>query len=307
VESNEVQKEADTAGRMGLLFGLGAMILAVVFGYMLAHLSSGGPETKPVVVANTTIPPLSQPKIDQLRVVEWPTAAMPKGTFQRSEDVIKTGLLNINGMLEGEPVLAERLSTPDKGLGMSQLVEPNKRAFVVQVQDSLAIAEILHPGAVVDVVATLTDNKTRESVTKVLMQNIGVAAVGDSIDVERNEAKEEGGNENKSTRLERHRVVTLMVSLPQVELLVFATRNGAVDLSLRNNTDDAIAATSGITMDKIVGRRKMDDKIASPAEAPEAASSSAAGLGASINSHLPRVSRPHNSAPRGPSIIKVNR
>jgi pilus assembly protein CpaB len=258
-----------------------------------------------VVVAAANIGPLSQPKIEQLRVVEWPTAALPKGTFQRTEDVIKTGKLNINAIVEGEPILEGRLSTPDKGLGMSQMVEPNKRAFVVKVEDSVATAEIMHPGALVDVVATLVDPKTHDTLTKTIVQNVQVVAVGDSIDVERSEVTDKSTPESHSERLARHRVVTLMVNLSEVELMTFASRYGQIDLALRNNNDSEVVATPGVTMDKIMGRsRRVDDRAAGTA-----ASSNEATPLPGPGPRLPHSGRSHSSssASHGPSIIKVNR
>ena len=306
METNEVQKEADAAGHKAVAFGIVALGLAGLFGWMLAHLTSGGPETRPVVVAAAAIAPLSQPKMDQLRVVDWPVAAMPQGTFARPEDVIKTDQININGLLEGEPVLAARLSTPDKGLGMSQMVEPNKRAIVVQVQEATAKAEILHPGAVVDVIATLQDTKTHEMVTKSIIQNVPVVAVGDSIDVEQSNVDPKNEGERRSEKLERHRVVTLMVALPQAELLTFAIRYGTVDLTLRNNADVETVVTQGVTMDKVMGRKKSEET-----KVGESGSGDAAANTANFTPRLPHPSnRGHGGGgarAQGPSIIKINR
>lgn len=307
METNEVQREADSAGRMGFAFGLAALTLAVFFGWLLAHLLSSGPETKPVVVASGDIGALSQPKVEQLRVVDWPSAALPKGTFTRTEDVIKTGKININALTEGEPVLESRLSTPDKGLGMSQMVEPNKRAFVVQIDDTVATAEIMHPGAMVDVVATLVDPKTHETVTKTVVQNVQVVAVGDSIEMERSEQTDKSNPESHSERIARHRVVTVMVNLAEVEMMTFASRYGDIDLALRNNNDSEAVVTQGVTMDKIMGRgRKADDKAASTA-----AVSSDAPAVAGPAPRLPRASHGRGSSgsnsSHGPTILKVNR
>lgn len=305
MEINEAQKEADSAGRMGFVFGIAALALAVFFGWLLAHLLSSGPETKPVVVATGDIAALSQPKVEQLKVVDWPAAAMPKGTFTRIEDVIKTGKININGLTEGEPVLEGRLSTPDKGLGMSQMVEPNKRAFVVQIEDSVATAEIMHPGAMVDVVATLVDNKTHETITKTVVQNVQVVAVGDSIEVERSEVSDKANAESHSERIARHRVVTLMVSLPDVEVMTFASRYGDIDLALRNNNDAEAVATQGVTMDKIMGRNKKPDDRSSGGSAAASDASIAPGP-------VPRLphanhGRTSSGGSHGPTITKVSR
>ncbi|HET6345890.1 MAG TPA: Flp pilus assembly protein CpaB [Myxococcota bacterium] len=299
MELTEVQKEADSAGRKAILFGIAALLTAGLFGWMLARLSGGGPETQAVVVAAEEIPPLTQLKAKQLKVVQWPAAALPRGTFAKPDDVVKTNQINVNGLDVGEPILASRLSTPERGLGMSQMVEPSMRAFVVQVKEHVAAAELLHPGAFVDVVATLEDVHSRELVTKVILQNVQVLAVGASIDVEPATAKEVKEGEERA-KVERRRVVTLLVNLADVEELAFASQQGKLDLALRNNQDSELVSTEGATVDKMLGARP------SKAEARPSVSQAAPPPVAP-----PRPSRssshPHpSSSPRtGPHIYKV--
>jgi pilus assembly protein CpaB len=299
VELTEVQKEADAAGRKAILFGIAALLTAGLFGWMLARLSGGGPETQAVVVAAEEIPPLTQLKAKQLKVVQWPAAALPRGTFAKPEDVVKTNQINVNGLEVGEPILAARLSTPERGLGMSQMVEPSMRAFVVQVKEHVATAELLHPGAFVDVVATLEDVHSRELVTKVILQNVQVLAVGASIDVEPATAKEVKEGEERA-KVERRRVVTLLVNLADVEELAFASQQGKLDLALRNNQDSELVNTEGATVDKMLGSR--------PSKAEARPSVSQAAPPTTLP---PRPSRPSShphpsSSPRtGPHIYKV--
>jgi pilus assembly protein CpaB len=313
VELTEVQKEADSAGRKAIYFGVVALFLAGVFGYALAQLNSGGPETQSVVVAAENIPSLSHIAVGQLRVVPWPAQSKPKNTFAKPEDVVKTNMIVINGLLAGEPILQERLSPADRGLGMSQMVEPNMRAFVVQVLDSVAFADLLHPHAFVDVLATMTMPKSQEVVTKVLLQNIQVIAVGDSIDVEASKPRDEKGTSQSDdrSRVERHRVVTLLVSLSDLEALTLASREGKIDLALRNDTDTQLVATPGVSLEQIIGekRSRAQESSRAAAAAPDPQS-------AETHSMMP-ASKSHNSGPQhhrdngrdnnsgGPAIYKV--
>lgn len=285
-----------------MAFGIVLILSSVFFGWVVAHFGSSGPETQPVVVAAADVPALSLLKAEQLKVVEWPVQSMPHGTFQKPEDVVRTGEININGVLAGEPILADRLSTPDRGLGMSQMVEPNMRAYVVRVDDHVATAEVIHPGAMVDVVVTLEDPKAREYVTKLVLQNVQVLGVGDSIDVEAAQprTKEQPGINREV--VERHRVVTLAVKASDVETLSYVSRNGRVDLFLRNASDNVVAVTKGVTFDKVVGR-KVDKPDKPEAKAGEGESASTA------NSAPEPPARHHRPRPRdnGPSIIKVTR
>lgn len=285
-----------------MAFGIVLILSSVFFGWVVAHFGSSGPETQPVVVAAADVPPLSLLKAEQLKVVEWPVQSMPHGTFQKPEDVVRTGEININGVLAGEPILADRLSTPDRGLGMSQMVEPNMRAYVVRVDDHVATAEVIHPGAFVDVVVTLEDPKAREYITKLVLQNVQVLGVGDSIDVEAAQprTKEQPGVNREV--VERHRVVTLAVKAGDVETLSFVSRNGRVDLFLRNASDNVVAVTKGVTFDKVIGR-----KVDKP-DKPEAKSGENEGASAANSAPEPPARR-HHPRPRdtGPSIIKVTR
>lgn len=253
MELTEVQKEADSAGRKAVIFGVGALFLAGLFGWMLAHLSGGGPEVVPLVVAGEEIPPLTHIKAAQLKVINWPKESRPAGGFAKIEDVVNTNEINTSGLLPGEPIIAERLSTPERGLGISQLVEPNMRAFVVQALDSVATAGMLHPGAYVDVLATFQDPRSTDYATRVILQNILVMAVGDSIDVEATRPVDKTASDSQERdRVERQRVVTLLVGLKDVEPLTLASRQGKIDLALRNNVDNQIVTTSGVTLEQVV-------------------------------------------------------
>lgn len=304
MELTEVQKEADSAGKKAIYFGVAALAFAALFGWMLAQLNSGGPETQPVVVAAEDIPPLTALKETQLKVILWPSAAVPKGAHATVKEVIDLNQIATNGLLPGEPILSDRLSTLDHGLGMSSKMKPDYRGFVVQILDSVAVAELIHPGAHVDVLATLTSNKTQETATRVLLQNVEVMAVGDSIDVE---AAKPRTDKNQSVsedrgRMERHRVVTLSVGLNDIEALTLASRQGKIDLALRSNDDVKVSVTSGASIEQVMkDKRKSSDAQASADVPPVAETHSSMPP----KGHDKPAKHHHESQDNGPAIYKV--
>ncbi len=299
MELLEVQKEADSAGKKAITFGAFAMLLAAIFGWLLAHLGSAGPETQPVVVAAQDIEPLSQFEEKQLKVVAWPIVSLPEKTYSSVKDVIDSKELYISGLVQGEPVLKTRMSPPDRGLKMAQLVEPNMRAYVVQVSEQAASAQLIHPGALCDVIATITDPRNRETVSKVILQNIRVIAVGDSVDIERHVTDQDKAVDERALT-ERHRVVTLLVSLADAEYLAFSSSLGKLDLALRSEVDTLAVVTTGVSIEKVLGSARAKEggpDMKAPTPQPSAAPPPAPAR---------RQRRERVNRDAGPSIYKVN-
>ena len=291
VELVEVQKEADNAGRKAIVLGLAALMLAIGFGWLLANLGGGGPETQPLVVAKDAIPALTSVRAEQLKIVDWPATALPKGGFHKIEEITSSNKITVVGLEPNEPILDSRLSTPDRGIGVSQLIEPNMRAYVVSVNDYLAKAQIIRPGAFVDVVAVL-DKCTRDHrVAKIILQNIQVLAVGERVDVTRSDGKE-ADTDGVHDQSEGYRVVTLLIQATDVEIMVLATTEGRIDLALRSGRDSEIVTTTGADSNKVFGGHNSDGAESEAPPPPMARS--------------PRP-RPHVPAAVGPSIYKVHR
>lgn len=301
MEVNEIQQEAQSAGNKAIIFGVLALVVAALFGWTAAQLSSHGPESHAAVVAAVDLPALGSLRKEDLKVVQWPATSFPKGAFETVDEVLKLNQISTNALVQGEPILLSRLGSPERGLGISLIVEPNMRAFVLQVDGPVAAADLLHPGAFVDVAATLQDTKRQDMVTRVILQNVQILAVGDNVDVEprRLSGQSETSASDERDKIERHRVVTLLVNLKDVEPLTLAVRAGKIDLSLRSNKDSTMFESAGTSLQAVFGTKKHDNTVASSPEAP-----------------APHPVAPHVSQPRhhrdmsgsdDPAIIKVHR
>jgi pilus assembly protein CpaB len=182
-------------------------------------------EGTPVVVAALDIP-FGQ-KIEQahVKIVDWPSGNTPKGAF--SDPLLLEGRIAKQSFLPGEVILGERVVEHLGGSTLASIVEPNKRAVTVRVNDVIGVAGFLLPGNRVDILNTRqVGDRAR---TETILQDVKVLAV----------------DQTASTDKDRPvvvRAVTLELSPAESELLVKATAEGSLQLTLRNPLDSELVA-----------------------------------------------------------------
>lgn len=209
---------------IALVLGVSAAWLANTWVEDRIRPSSGG-EGTPVVVAALDIP-FGQ-KIEQahVKVVDWPSGNTPKGAF--ADPLLLEGRIAKQSFLPGEVILEERVVEHLGGSTLASIVEPNKRAVTVRVNDVIGVAGFLLPGNRVDILTTRQQgNRAR---TETILQDVKVLAV----------------DQTASTDKDRPvvvRAVTLELSPSESELLVKATSEGTLQLTLRNPLDSELVA-----------------------------------------------------------------
>ncbi len=178
-----------------------------------------------------------------IKQVAWPIDAQPEGAFHDTGQVV--GMVSKYHILPGEPVLAARVADPKTSPLLAGLIEPNKRAVAVRVDDVVGVAGFLLPGSRVDVVASKPVEKSQEYSTKTILHNLKVLAVDQTASA---------GSEERPVVV---RAVTLEVDPAQAELLVKATSEGSVQLALRNPEDQAIPQVAEVKPEakRVVVRR----------------------------------------------------
>ncbi len=258
------------ASRLGALgFTAVALVLTLLTAFLLARVMGdskyASEPMRDVVVASQDIPPSEVITEEHLKIVQWPVSSVPEGAFTRErmhEILAPQSRVPVTTILAGEAVLEARLASPKAGTGMASLVEENQRAFPIPVDHWVTEARLVYPGAYVDVLATLRNAMDRKPSTKLVLQRIRVLAVDGAVDAvsaaANQQRKGSGGVERKS-------VVTLLVTPEQAELLALSSREGTVDLMLRNAGDEGQVETMGVTPSELLG-------IPDPEELEQAAS-----------------------------------
>jgi pilus assembly protein CpaB len=213
--------------------------------YLDARTSAARVPTVPVVVAAIDLPEATELRAESLAVVSWPANAVPRGAA--SDPAALAGRFLTGRLLKDEPVLEARLASSEAGRGLAALLPQGMRAVAVRVDDVVGVAGFIHPGDNVDVIVTFrpTDAALQRPISKVVLQNIRVLAVG----------KEVSRVESSLDKAISATVATLMVDSAQAEKLALAASRGQLLLALRSRLDVAVVNTPGIEPPELVAAR----------------------------------------------------
>ncbi len=261
-------------------------IFAVIFGLLAAGsmywylkkqeeaAKAAALETTNVVVAAIDIPAGSRIIDNQAKTLLWPKASVPVGTAQDPKPLV--GRLVISGFAAGEPIVEGKLAPPEGGrLGvMTYLIPTGMRAMTVAVDQVVGVGGFLQPDSRVDVVTTVQPPRGNERISKIVLQDVRVLAIGQTVEQK----------EGKPVTVPN---VTLALTPEDSEKLAIAGSEGKLQLVLRNVGDKEVVATSGATVPSLLtgskvvlakaegtGKtRRVRVRSAAPREAPPPSSS----------------------------------
>ena len=197
--------------------------------------------TNPVIVAGSDLELGTELRQENLRIVQWPANAIPKGAFGNPTDVVGRGL--IMPVIENEPILPMKLASKEAGAGLPTVIPSGLRALSVRVNEVIGVAGYVLPGTRVDVLATASPNDNRgDTTSKVVLTNVQVLAAGTKFD--------SNGDKGQAQPVS---VVTLLVTPEESERLTLASTEGKIQLALRNPLDQTTPATPGIRAAGLLG------------------------------------------------------
>ena len=201
------------------------------------------PQLANVVVAASDVPASETIRAPQVRIVQWPEAIVPPGTFGASDEV--SGRVARRRFHEGEPIFETGLFAAGTSAGLAPRIGPKMRAVSVEVDEVIGIAGFVKPGTRVDVVATIKGRgSSLDPYSKVILQDIRVLAVDQTLEEQDGEAAETVN------------VVTLEVSPADAEKIAFAAHQGALQLALRHPADKEVVVTQSADATALKGRKK---------------------------------------------------
>jgi pilus assembly protein CpaB len=199
------------------------------------------PATPPkqlMVAANKTMEAGELLKPESLRLIESPIAL--SGSFSKIEEV--AGRVVIFPMAKDQPVLSSYLAPAGAGVGLTAKIPSGMRAISVRSDEVVGVAGFLLPQTHVDVLLTYHPDKSTDSRTATVLQDVIVLAAGQQIRPD---------PEGKPTS--DNNVVTLLLKPEDAEKLVLATSLGAIHFVLRNGADKEQMASSSVGLDELTG------------------------------------------------------
>jgi len=170
---------------------------------------------------------------DHVKLIPWPAKSQVPTSFTKIEDVLDRGL--VAAVLENEPVTEGKLAPKQAGAGLPPAIQPGMRAMSVKVNEVVGVAGFVVPGAKVDVLVVVRQDK--DTMSRVVVSNVQVLTAGTRYD--QNEARKDGKPIPTT-------VVTLMVVPADAEKIALAANEGQIMLALRNPLDTAVTQTPGV-------------------------------------------------------------
>ena len=226
-----------------------AMTVGVIFAFSTYRYVQATPERgasakmTPVVVAASSLDLGAALRAEDLRTINWPSEAVPTGTFSNPQELVGRGL--IQPVSQNEPLMPAKLAPVGAGAGLPPMIPDGMRAVSVRVNDVIGVAGYVLPGSKVDVLVTVSPtNQSTDMTSKVILNNVTVLTAGTRIerDVEK---------DNKPVSVS---VVTLLVDPLQSEALTLASTEGKIQLALRNPLDKTMPPTPGIRPAILLGQ-----------------------------------------------------
>src|SRR5215216_5322192 len=217
---------------------LAAMLALRYLRQQASPLASRAAQPGKIALAARNLPVGATILATDVKLIDWPGAAMPLGYLGSINDAVGRGI--ITPVAENEPLLAAKTSTKDAGGGLPIIIRDGMRAVSVKVDEVIGVAGFVLPGTRVDVLLTLDKNDNRpQAITKTLLQNVQTLAAGQSV------------TRDKEGKPQTVTVITLLVSPDNAELLALAAKEGRLQLALRNTLDTLAVSTSAARADKL--------------------------------------------------------
>ncbi|MEP1765336.1 MAG: Flp pilus assembly protein CpaB [Sulfitobacter sp.] len=193
------------------------------------------PTTK-IFVVNRTLKYGEKLVKDDVRIVDFPTAALPEGHFTELTAIFPETTdeprVVLRPIEKDEALLTVKVTKPGEDAGLTSRLARGMRAFAISVDVASGVSGFLRPGDRVDVYWTgsIGNGQSRQEVTKLIETRVALIAVDQS------------SGEVEGARIAR--TVTVAVDPNQVASLAQAQSTGRLSLSLVGAGDDIEIASN---------------------------------------------------------------
>lgn len=216
----------------------------------------------PVVVTTTAVGRGEVLQPNNLKVVNFPTASVPAGSFRSVKDMADASgkpRVVVSDFVANEPVVATKLSGEGSRPSLAGILTEGMRAVSVRVSDVTGVGGYALPGDRVDVLLTRQQgsNENATNVLSVLAENIRVLGVDQTPDADKPTVAKS---------------VTLEVTPEQAQTISLAQAVGHITLALRHTSDETPLARKAITVADLGGVRPPVVRRAAAPRAPTGAS-----------------------------------
>ena len=206
-----------------LAVALGFFASVYVYKNLQSRAGAGAEAGIEVIVAANDLQVGAKVEERDIKIIKIAPSDLPAGAPRRRSDVLGHGV--IVPISKGEFILTNKLAGENAGAGLPSLIPPGMRAVSVRVNEVVSVAGFVTPGTRVDVLLTGTPAGGGDQETTTVLQNVAVLASGHTL-----ERSATGEAQNTP-------VITLLVTPDDAERLALASKEGTIQLALRNPLD----------------------------------------------------------------------
>jgi Flp pilus assembly protein CpaB len=219
---------------LGIAFVVAIISTGIFYGLFAGRLRSSVGElpSQSIVVAARTLAPGTLIQPSDLHVSEVKGAW--KGGFSKLDELV--GLTVVQTVQQNEPILLERVASPDAKIGGGASgVRAGMRAVSIRVAESSGVIALLRPGTKVDVQAVA--RRADSTDLRTILQNVEVLAVSP-------QPEPVIGSQPLP-------VVTVLTRAQDEDLIALADSGARIRLTLRNPLDDGIVPRRSMALASI--------------------------------------------------------
>jgi pilus assembly protein CpaB len=212
-------------------------------------------DTVKVFVASKTLPVKHKIVEGDFVIKDVPNNFVNKSAVKDEKGII--GKMTRDTILEGEQIVSDRLVGDDK-MDLVYNVPEGKRALSINVNEQIAVSNLIRPGDYVDVIANFEKEEIEDRndiiiyprMTKTALENVLVLALGQEQNIEM---------EKDAKASETARTVTFALTPEEAERLVYISEFATLRLALRSVGDTGTKKTQGVTRTDVTSER--DSKV----------------------------------------------
>jgi pilus assembly protein CpaB len=242
---------------------LGVIAAVLVWGYMqqvqeeadrVVQSGIGKPEAAPsvpVIVAAQDIPTRTKITASMVALRQMPATAKQPEAYAAEKDV--DGKVTRLPISAGQQVIPNMFAIAREEAGLAFAIPPSKRAVSITTSEVIGSGGLVIPGDFVDVIGVFDKDTMGKDQAAIILQNMEVLAVAQSIEGEVPPAPEKGPAQQVGDQLKapqptptpvvpakaqpQAKTVTLAVSPEEAQRLVLAEARGTLRLALRPAKD----------------------------------------------------------------------
>ena len=227
---------------LGVAAAVCAAVLTVALGVRHGQISLPGAESGTrvtVMVAEEDLPALSIVTDSAVIKKALSRESAPSDYF--SDPVQVVGKVLALPVTAGQPFTAACFTSRGPGSNLAAALPQGKRAVTVMLTDAASLADLIYPGATVDVIGSFRiqhDGGGGRALSSALLQGIEVLAVeGETIGADHPVDQASSKVQSRVASGAQNLRVTLLVTPKQAEALQLATIYGNISLAMRNPKD----------------------------------------------------------------------